>query len=138
MVHHDQFTICTHGHGDMTDLTERVAEIVEDSGMLNGIVNVFNVGSTGAVGSVEYEPGLMRDLPEHLDKIFPPSRDYHHEQAWHDGNGHSHLQSTMLSTSYTCPVRDGKLLLGKWQQIFHLECDVKSRQRPIVVTVIGE
>lgn len=138
MVHHNQFTICTHGHGDMTDLTEQVAEIVEDSGFRSGIVNVFNVGSTGAIGTIELEPGLMQDLPEAMDRLFPPSREYHHEQAWHDGNGHSHLQSTSLGTSFTVPIRDGKMVLGKWQQIFHLECDIKSRQRPIVVTVIGE
>jgi secondary thiamine-phosphate synthase enzyme len=101
-------------------------------------VQVFNVGSTAALGTIEYEPGLVEDLPEVLDKLIPPSRHYGHEQAWHDGNGHSHLQATVLGPSLTVPVRDGQLVLGTWQQIFHLECDVKPRRRQIVVTVIGE
>jgi secondary thiamine-phosphate synthase enzyme len=115
-----------------------VAEIVAASGIQRGTVQVFNVGSTGAVGTIEFEPGLQRDLPEMLDKLVPPSRNYGHEQAWHDGNGHSHLQATWLGPSVSVPVAGGKLVLGTWQQIFHLECDVKPRQRKIVVTVMGE
>jgi len=73
-----------------------------------------------------------------LDQLFPPSTEYGHEQAWHDGNGHSHLQATMLGPSLTVPIKDGKLLLGTWQQIFHLECDIKPRRRTISITIIGE
>jgi len=73
-----------------------------------------------------------------LDQLLPPSRDYGHEQAWHDGNGHSHLQATMLGPSLTVPIADGKLALGTWQQIFHLECDVRGRQRRVVVTICGD
>ena len=87
---------------------------------------------------IEFEPGLNRDLPEMLDRLVPPSRDYGHEQAWHDGNGHSHLQATLLGPSLTVPVADGRPLLGTWQQIFHLECDVRGRQRSIVITVSGD
>jgi len=76
--------------------------------------------------------------PEVVDKLVAPSRDYGHEHAWHDGNGHSHLQATMLGPSLTVPIRDGKLLLGTWQQIFHLECDIKPRRRTIAITVIGD
>jgi secondary thiamine-phosphate synthase enzyme len=122
----------------MHDITERVAAAVANSGVRNGIVNVFNVGSTAAVGTVEFEPGLRKDVPEALDRLIPPSRAYGHEQAWHDGNGHSHLQATLLGPSLTVPVEDGGLVLGTWQQIFHLECDVKPRTRRIVVTVMGE
>ena len=78
------------------------------------------------------------DLPALLDRLIPPSRDYGHEQAWHDGNGHSHLQATLMGPSLTVPVQDGGLVLGTWQQIFHLECDVKPRAREIVVTIQGE
>jgi len=77
-------------------------------------------------------------LPAMLDKLFPPSRDYGHERAWHDGNGHSHLQATTLGPALTVPIRGGELVLGTWQQIFHLECDIKPRQRTIMVTVTGE
>ena len=80
----------------------------------------------------------MRDYPEMLDRVMPPSRAYAHEQTWHDGNGHSHLQATTVGPGITVPVADGAPLLGTWQQIFHLECDVKPRRREIVVTVIGE
>ena len=111
----------------MIDLTDQVAAIVERSGIKTGIVQVFCVGSTAAVGTIEFEPGLERDLPEMLDRLIPPSRDYGHELAWHDGNGHSHLQATLLGPSLSVPVADGKPVLGTWQQIVHLECDVRAR-----------
>ena len=122
----------------MHDLTDQVAAVVASSGIQTGTVNVFNVGSTAAVGAIEFEPGLQQDLPAILDKLIPPSRYYGHEQAWHDGNGHSHLQATLLGPSLTVPVAEGKLALGTWQQIFHLECDVRGRQRIIIVTVLGD
>ena len=122
----------------MHDLTSAVTKIVAASGVKTGTVNVFNVGSTAAVGTIEFEPGLERDLPELLNKLIPPSRNYGHEQAWHDGNGHSHLQATLLGPSLTVPVAKGKPVLGTWQQIFHLECDVRGRQRTVVVTVMGD
>lgn len=122
----------------MHDLTEEVARIVKESRVRGGIVQLFNVGSTAALGVIEFEPGLQQDLPDVLDKLIPPSRNYGHEQAWHDGNGHSHLQATLLGPSLTVPVRDGRLMLGTWQQIVHLECDVKSRRRTVLATVLGE
>jgi secondary thiamine-phosphate synthase enzyme len=138
VVQQEQFTISTRGHGAMHDLTEQVAAVVARSRVRTGIVHVFTVGSTAAVGTIEFEPGLQADLPAILDRLMPPSRDYGHEQAWHDGNGHSHLQATMLGPGLSVPVGQGKLVLGTWQQIFHLECDIRARQRTIVVTVMGE
>ena len=138
MTYQQQISVRTSGHGDMHDLTGQVAEVVAASGVRTGTVTVFNVGSTAAIGTIEFEPGLERDLPEILDKFIPPSRNYGHEQAWHDGNGHSHLQATLLGPSLAVPITDGKLVLGTWQQIFHLECDVRGRQRTVVVTVLGE
>jgi secondary thiamine-phosphate synthase enzyme len=137
MTYQQRISISTKGHGDMHDLTEKVAGVVSSSAIQTGTVNVFNVGSTGAVGVIELEPGLQHDLPAILDRLIPPSRNYGHEQAWHDGNGHSHLQATLLGPSLTVPIADAKLLLGTWQQIFHLECDVRGRQRTVVVTVVG-
>jgi len=122
----------------MHDLTGQVTEIVAASGVQTGTVTVFNVGSTAAIGTIEFEPGLERDLPDTVDKLIPPSRSYGHEQAWHDGNGHSHLQATLLEPSLAVPIANGKLVLGAWQQVFHLECDVRGRQRTVVVTVVGE
>jgi secondary thiamine-phosphate synthase enzyme len=138
MVFQEKLTIATRGHRDMHDLTDAVAAIVGRSGVRTGIVHVFNIGSTAAVGTIEFEPGLRKDLPDALDRLLPPSRDYGHEQAWHDGNGHSHLQATLLAPSVTVPVGEAKLVLGTWQQIFLLECDVHPRQRAITVTVMGE
>ena len=138
MVYQQTIEIRTSGHRDIHNLTSPVAAIVARSGIQAGTAHVFNVGSTGCVGTVEYEPGLQRDIPELLDHLIPPSRSYGHEQAWHDGNGHSHLQATLMGPSLTVPVAGGAPVLGTWQQIFHLECDVKPRSRQIVVTVQGQ
>jgi secondary thiamine-phosphate synthase enzyme len=138
LVHQDELFIETSGHRDIHDITDRVAGVVRQAGITTGLVHVFNVGSTGAIGCIEFEPGLQRDLPQMLDQLLPPSRDYGHEQTWHDGNGHSHLQATTLGFSVTVPVASGRPRLGTWQQIFHLECDVKPRRRQIIVTVYGE
>ena len=138
MVYQQEIQIESRGHRDLHDLTADVARIVGESRVRRGVAHIFNVGSTGAVGTIEFEPGLQADLPEALDRLMPPSRDYGHERAWHDGNGHSHLQATLLGPSLTVPVRDGRPVLGTWQQIFHLECDVKPRRRTIAVTVMGE
>jgi secondary thiamine-phosphate synthase enzyme len=138
MTYQQPISFQTTGHGDMRDLTQQISSIATDSGIRTGLIHVFTVGSTAAVGTIEFEPGLRRDLPEILDQLMPPSRHYGHEQAWHDGNGHSHLQATLLGPSLTVPLADGKPLLGTWQQIFHLECDVRARQRTVVVTIYGD
>lgn len=138
MTHQATLTIRTTGHGHMHDLTQEVEALVAGAGVTTGIVNVFNVGSTGAVGMIEFEPGLIGDLPQVLDRLIPPSRDLGHEQAWHDGNGHSHLQASLLGPSLSVPIREGEMIRGTWQQIFHLDCDVKSRTRSVIVTIVGE
>jgi secondary thiamine-phosphate synthase enzyme len=138
MIFQESITISTRGHGDMQDLTDPVSRIVGQAGFKTGTAQIFVVGSTGAIGTIEFEPGLKKDLPQMLDRLIPPSREYGHEQAWHDGNGHSHLQATLLGPSLTVPVADSRPVLGTWQQIIHLECDVRARERTIVVTVIGE
>ena len=138
MVHQEQIAFDTSGHRQMDDLTDQITGIVERSRIKTGIVHVSCVGSTTAVGTIEFEPGLEHDLPEMLDRLIPPSRDYGHERAWHDGNGHSHLQATLMGPSLSVPVAKGKPVLGTWQQVFHLECDVRPRRRTVVVTVMGE
>ena len=138
MIYQREIQLQTTGHRQMHDLTGEVARIVSESRVRCGLAHIFNVGSTGALGTIEFEPGLQEDLPAMLDKLFPPSRDYGHEHAWHDGNGHSHLQATMLGPSLTVPIKEGKLALGTWQQIFHLECDIKPRRRTIMITAVGE
>ena len=138
MTHQDTIELHTSTHGETHDITGQVGRIVSESGVQTGIVHVFNVGSTGVIGAVEFEPGLQRDVPELLDRLIPPSRSYGHEQTWHDGNGHSHLQATLMGPSLTAPVANNAPVLGTWQQIFHLECDNKPRNRTIVVTVTGD
>jgi secondary thiamine-phosphate synthase enzyme len=137
MAHRESLKLQTNGHGHMVDLTQSIEEIVARSGVAVGLANVFVVGSTASIGAIEFEPGLQRDLPEILDRLIPPSRDYGHEQTWHDGNGHSHLQATLLGQSLTVPVEDKKALLGTWQQIVLLECDTRPRARQVIVTVLG-
>jgi secondary thiamine-phosphate synthase enzyme len=138
MVHQSSLHLLTGRHGEMHDLTHRLREIVRAAGVTTGIAHLFAVGSTAALGCIEFEPGLEMDLPAALDRLLPPSRDYGHEQAWHDGNGHSHLQATLQGQSLTVPITDAQPVLGTWQQIFFLECDIKPRQRTVVVTVYGE
>ena len=138
MIFQRDIQLQTSGHREMQDLTDQIAGIVSESKVRAGLAHIFNVGSTGAIGMIEFEPGLQQDLPALLDRLIPPSREYGHEQAWHDGNGHSHLQATLLGPSLTVPIKDGRLVLGTWQQVFHLECDVKPRRRTIAVTVMGE
>jgi secondary thiamine-phosphate synthase enzyme len=138
MIHQREIGFETRRHGEVRDLTGEVAGVVRESGVRTGLAHVFNVGSTGAVSTMEFEPGLAGDLPEALDRLLPPSRDYGHEKAWHDGNGHSHLQATLMGPGLTVPVHDGRPVLGTWQQIVHVECDVRPRRRRVVVTVLGE
>ncbi len=138
MTFQQEIALRTREHGQMDDLTERLAVIVAASGIQRGIANLAVIGSTAALAAIEFEPGLRRDLPEALDRLLPPSRNYHHEQTWHDGNGHSHLQSAWLGQSLTVPINAGAPVLGAWQQIVHLECDVRARERKIVVTVMGD
>ena len=138
MVVQGQIARHTRGHRDIHDLTDEVSQLVQSSGMNAGVAHVSVIGSTAAIGTIEFEPGLERDLPELLDRLIPPSPSYGHEQTWHDGNGHSHLQATLLGPSLSIPIHKGCLVLGTWQQIFLLECDVRGRERVVVVTLLGE
>ena len=138
MVFQGELIIATKGHGDIHEISAEIQQIVQRSGVKKGIAQIFNVGSTAAVGTIECEPGLQHDLPALLNRLIPPGRSYGHEQTWHDGNAHSHLQATVLGPALTVPIRQGRLVLGTWQQVFHIECDIKTRQREVVVTVIGE
>ena len=137
-VHREIINITSAGSGDMTDLTGKVSEIIKRAKITTGICHIFNMGSTGAIGTIELEPGLEQDFPNIMKKLIPPNKHYGHEQTWHDGNGHSHLQSSIIGAEITVPVENGDVMNGTWQQIFHYEADTKSRSRKIIVTVIGE
>ena len=122
----------------MHDVTGDVAEAVRNSGLNDGIVTVFVRGSTGAVSTVEYEPGLVVDLRDYFDRAIPPDIPYQHDRRWHDGNGHSHVRATLMGPSLTVPFVDGRLTLGTWQQIIFVDFDVRSRSRTLIVQVMGE
>jgi secondary thiamine-phosphate synthase enzyme len=128
----------TRGHRDIHDLTDEADRLVGASGVKTGMAHLCVIGSTAALGTIEFEPGLARDLPELLDRLVPPDSGYGHEQAWHDGNGHSHLQATLLGPSLSMPIQSGQLTRGTWQQIFLLECDIRPRERVVVLTAMGE
>ena len=138
MIFQREIRVSTRTHGELHNLTNDVQKIIAESKIATGMINVSVVGSTAAISTIEFESGLERDLPELLDRLIPPGRSYGHEQAWHDGNGHSHLQATLLGPSLTLPITEGQLVVGTWQQIFLIESDVKPRQREVVVTVYGE
>ncbi|NPA76086.1 MAG: YjbQ family protein [Euryarchaeota archaeon] len=136
-VHTSEISLDTAGEVDVQDITDEVQRIVDESGIENGIAVIFCVGSTCAISTIEYEPGLKKDLPEALERLFPKGIRYHHEDTWHDGNGHSHVRATFLKPELTVPVVNGKLTLGTWQQIIFIELDVRRRHRRVVVQVLG-
>jgi len=133
-----QLSFDTRGEGDIIDVSGMVSEAVSESGVKDGIVTVFVPGSTGALTTIEYEPGLLIDLPNTLERIAPKSLMYEHEKRWHDGNGHSHVRASLIGPSLTIPVVKGRLTLGTWQQIVFLELDVRSRKRRLILQMIGE
>jgi secondary thiamine-phosphate synthase enzyme len=122
----------------MLDITSKVAEIVESSGIENGIVTLFNIGSTGAITTIEFEPGLQQDLPQMLERIAPCDIPYQHDLTWHDGNGHSHCRASLLGPDITIPFNNCRLTLGTWQQILFIELDNKPHRREIAVQILGE
>ena len=133
-----QLSIHTKGEGDILDVTGAVAEAVVETRLKNGIVTVFVPGSTGALTTIEYEPGLLKDFPNMLERIAPKNLVYEHEKRWHDGNGHSHVRASLIGPSLTVPFANGRLTLGTWQQIIFMELDVHSRVRNIILQIMGE
>jgi len=131
-------TVRTRGETDMVDLTEEVERAVKQTNLNNGVVTIFVQGSTGALTTIEYEPGLLRDFPAMLERVASKSIEYEHERRWHDGNGHSHVRASLLGPSLTVPFTEGKLTLGTWQQIVFVELDIRSRSRDLVLQIIGE
>ena len=126
------------GEGDVINLTEQTSRIVEECKIVNGTVTVFVSGSTAAVTTIEYEPGLEHDFPAMLSRLAPSNIEYEHDNTWHDGNGHSHVRASLVGPSLTIPFVNRNLLLGTWQQIVLIEMDTQSRRRNIVVQVMGE
>ncbi len=135
---HGTISVSTNGFNDIVNITPQVKEFVRENGLVEGQLLVFINGSTAAISTIEYEPGLLKDLPEMMEKIAPMNRRYHHDDTWHDGNGYAHLRSTLTGTSFTVPVIDGRLVLGTWQQIILIDFDNTSRHRSVVLQFVGE
>jgi len=137
-VYYDEIIIKSKGEVDIIDITNDAQDVVNKSKIKNGIACIFIPGSTGCITTIEYEPGLKKDLPRMLEKIAPKDEYYDHHETWHDDNGHSHIRASLIGPSLTIPIKDGKLLHGTWQQIVFIELDTTSRQRNIVVQIVGE
>jgi len=138
MIFGKTITLATKGFSDIHDITAEVKEVVAEAGVSEGIVNVFAVGSTGSVTTIEFEPALVADMQEALEKLWPRTMQSRHSQTWGDDNGFSHLRASFLGPGLTAPVHRGSLVLGTWQQIVVLDHDNGSRQRQVFVQVIGE
>ena len=133
-----QISLKTKGNPDLIDITGKISGILESSGLKEGALTVFVVGSTAAVTSFEYEPGLVRDVQEFFDRLIPNNRHYKHDATWGDANGFSHLRAGLQGPSLTIPFKEKKLLLGTWQQVVLAEFDNRPRERQVIIQLIGE
>jgi secondary thiamine-phosphate synthase enzyme len=130
--------LTTSGDTDILDITQQVMECIRSSKLSNGLVTVFCPSSTSGVTTIEYEPGVLQDLKDIFDEIVPKDQTYQHDEAWHDGNGHSHIRAALIKSSLTIPVVNGRMTLGTWQQIVYIDFDNRPRKREIIVQFLGE
>ena len=133
----DKISITTKTGLDIVNITSRLTDSVKKSKIINGSLNVTVIGSTSSVTTIEFEPGVINDLKKAITRFAPPDIEYDHEKAWHDGNGHSHVQAALLGPSMVLPIRDGRLTLGTWQQAVIINHDNKARERVMDITIIG-
>ena len=138
MVYTEKITLSTKGFCDIIDITDQVSKIVKKSKIKNGLVNIFVKGSTAAITTMEYEPNLIKDMEEFIEKLIPQNKFYHHNQTWGDDNGFSHLRASLFSPSLTLSLTNNQLELGTWQQIVLIDFDNKARDREVIIKVIGE
>jgi secondary thiamine-phosphate synthase enzyme len=134
----DSISVSTRGDAHMIDLTAKLQGLLDKHAMHHGQALVFVSGSTAGLTTVEYEPGLIRDIPEAFERFAPRNAHYHHEDTWHDGNGHSHVRASLLGPSLTLPFQAGRLLLGTWQQVVLIDFDNRPRKRDVVVQLSGD
>jgi secondary thiamine-phosphate synthase enzyme len=137
-IHTTKLTEKTQGHCDIIDITAKVEEQLRKGKLSRGLATLFVSGSTAGLTTIEYEPGILKDLKELLERLIPSDRKYHHDDRWGDDNGFSHLRASLLGPSLQIPIENGKLLLGTWQQIVLLDFDNRPRTREVVVQFMGE
>ena len=128
----------TRGNSDIIDITGQVSACLQESGVKDGVVTLFCPSSTTALTTIEYEPGCLSDLRRALDEVADPRREYAHNAAWGDGNGHSHLRAALIKASLSVPFSNAKLMLGTWQQIIYIDFDNRPRRREVIVQVMGD
>jgi len=138
MVHGKELELATKGFSDILDITSSVEQVVGESGVRGGIVNVSIIGSTASVSTIEYEPALIEDVKEQLEKFIPHTLASRHSATWGDDNGFSHIRATLMGPSMTLPVAEGRIVLGTWQQIVVIDHDNRPRKRRVRVQVVGE
>lgn len=137
-VQTEYFSVTTKGFTDVIDITGKIADIVAARGLIRGIAVAFVPGSTAGITSIEYEPGAVSDLKDAVDRLAPRDIQYNHDARWGDGNGFSHVRAALMGASFTVPVDNGKLVLGKWQQIVLVDFDNSPRHRKVAVQILGE
>lgn len=138
MIFQKKISLTTRGFNDIIDITPSLRSIIQESRLKNGLLAVFVPGSTAGLTTIEYEPGLIEDIPEMLEKIAPMQARYHHDQTWHDGNGYAHLRAALIGPSLTIPFEQSQMQLGTWQQVVLIDFDNHPRQRHLHVQIQGE
>jgi secondary thiamine-phosphate synthase enzyme len=132
------FNLKSKGENDIIDITDLIKKAVHLNDIQNGIATIFVSGSTAAITTIEFEPGLQKDFPAMLDRLVPRAIEYNHDRTWHDGNGHSHVRASLIGPSLTIPFNNKNLMVGTWQQIVLVEMDTRPRERKIILQLIGE
>ncbi|UCF00172.1 MAG: YjbQ family protein [Planctomycetota bacterium] len=139
MVKTERIKVRTDGNCDVVNISEQVNEVVSKSGIREGTATFFNIGSTGAITTTEYEPGLAKyDIKAAFERVAPRGGVYEHERTWHDDNGHAHVRASLLGPSLSVPIVDGQLTVGTWQQIILVDFDTRARTRTVICQIIGE
>jgi secondary thiamine-phosphate synthase enzyme len=126
------------GNCDIINITNKVQEIIIENNFIEGSALIFVPGSTAGITTIEYEPGLLKDYPNFFEKIIPKDQNYHHDNTWHDGNGHSHVRASLQGASFTVPFKNKSLILGTWQQIIFVDFDNRPREREIIVQITSK
>jgi len=138
MIATEEISFSAKGYCHVVNLTDEIIQKVHRSGIKSGIVTVFTPSATSGLTTIEFEPGLLEDLPEFFEKLLPSDKPYHHDLTWHDGNGFSHMRSALVGPDITIPIVNGALRLGTWQNIVFLDFDNRSRKRKVIVQIMGE
>lgn len=138
MIITEHISLETSGNTDIVDITGECQGVIDNSCLKEGVLTVFNPGSTGSVTTIEYEPNLVKDFKDALEVIAPSDKTYQHSKTWHDDNGSSHVRASLMGPSMAVPFLGGKLTLGTWQQIVFCDFDTRPRSRKLVVQVVGE